>query len=227
MPETYTLNDMLQTLGAAGVIANLLFALTVCFLGYPLFRVLLVVGGALVGGLLGCALMTAIRTHPTGLDFFVLGFGCAVLVGMASWWLYRLMFALGSGAGILMMFAGLAGGQSAGWVLGLVAGLTAAVLAAVYMRFFVILMSGLSGGLAAAGCIAVLLSGLADGRSAADVHLPVSLMVVGGLILSAAGIAVQYRLIGSIHTRMEPDASRPRRRRPGQDTGIHPRFSKM
>lgn len=66
-----------------------------CFLGYPLFRVVVALHGATAGWVLGAAMAQWLRTEPTSADYLVAGGAMAVLAGMGAWFACRAAFVVG------------------------------------------------------------------------------------------------------------------------------------
>ncbi|MHC4563599.1 MAG: TM7S3/TM198-like domain-containing protein [Planctomycetota bacterium] len=205
-----------------------------CFLGYPLFRVLLAVVGALAGLAGGVDLVHAVRGEgaSTG-DFLVACLALAILGGLLSWYLYRMFFSLAAGWLAAALVAAMFGSSTVGWVIGGVLGLACGILAYNYLRSAIIFVTALAG---AVGCVyaaALLVTGGRNWEGLMDATLGkgkpwvawfLALVAVG---LTALGMAVQGQLSHAVGERFMPRPRRRGKRGPSGSTEVQPRFSKL
>lgn len=164
---------------AAGIVVGLL----ICFFGLKLVKFL----GALVGFFVG-ALIGAIIALVAGLDglaFAGVVVAAGVILAVLSWFLYRIgvfflvfLQALGIASSILQPQSVVLTGVCA------VAALVVAILAVIYVEPFVIIVTGLSGGVTAGTNIAVL-AGLGE-----NVWIGIGI----GAVIAVIGIIVQFMM---------------------------------
>ncbi len=218
-------------LGLPGVLLVLsaLVAIVFCFVGYVLFRALLVAWGGVAGAVIGSALVRWYVPNAGGMDLFVGGAACAVVLVLLAWLVYRLTFTVGVGMSGLLFVVGIWGGQGAvwPWVVGAILGIVLAGMAFAHFREAIIVLFGMSGGFKAVTLIAVLFVGGADeltGALAESNWLLLTLIAVG-IGVSIAGMYSQAILARLLRTSLTPADSRRRRR--GGRTDVRPRFSRL
>jgi hypothetical protein len=176
----------------------IIVGLLTCFYGYPLFRLLLVLAGLILGYALGQALVQA--GHP----WLSLGIGvlAALGLGVLAYPLWSLGVTL-SGAilGFLILSAlGIAFNASQGVII-LLGAAGAVILGALFYQFkdiFVMLTSALNGAVEVVLGIGWLIPALALGRGA-----PGWLAVAATVVLGAVGFAVQYGMFKDRRTYSE------------------------
>jgi hypothetical protein len=203
------LDRFVQGLGAMAMILGVLASLIECFLGYLVYRVILVVLGFAAGLAAGSELVGHFIAAPSGLDYFLVCGGLGLVAAMLSWFLYRLMFSLMilAAAGALVQFQG--GRES--WQLipvGLAA-LVLAVLAFIHLRPIFIVMTAVAGGLGAVASGATLILGAeaAERLQHPDLRrdwLTLTVMLVVGAVLAGLGIFVQFKVTRMIQSRFAP-----------------------
>jgi hypothetical protein len=222
---------MSSVLGLPGVVLVLsaLVAIVFCFLGYVLFRALLVVWGGVAGAVIGREAVRWLVPNAGGMDLFVGGAACAVLLVLAAWLMYRLTFTVGVGACGVMLVVGIWGGPGAvwPWVFGAVLGVVLAGMAFAHFREAIILLFGMSGGFKAVTFIAALFVGGADELTSAlddSVWLLLTLIAVG-MAVSVLGMISQAKLARLLRSSLTPADSRRRRGRGRTD--VRPRFSRL
>lgn len=180
------LNDFFANVGTIGLAISLLLSLAGCFFGYKLMKFWIAVAGFMLGFVLGDVICSLLKVESFGI-FFLIGAVVGIVLAIVSFKLYK--------AGIFLLGAVLGGGISA-LVLGtqewwhiLVAvliGLAVGSLAVVAVKPVVIFSSAISGGLSTlqtAGAL-FLLDTLTTSAS--------TIILVGGIVLAAAGIVVQF-----------------------------------
>ena len=231
----------LTELSTALLVVVILSAVAECFLGYVLFRLVLVVLALMGGALVGTAIASWLRPYPSGLDYFVACFTCAVIFALLAWFLYRLTFAVCAAGGVAALIAATALGrpESGGaWVFGGVVGLVVGVYAFMYTRPAFIFLSSLSGAFITVFTTAVLIAGPAEHPHAAAHGLlaqrwvTVMLSVIS-VALGIAGIYVQSKLSRNVRLVLMPQdepPGRPRTGKAGRRSGtsrFRPRFTKV
>jgi hypothetical protein len=215
-----------QWLAAGGLGVWLLFVLVGllhCFFGYVLFRLSLLVQGALLGWYLGSAvLIDLIRAAPTHADTVVAGLTCAVLLALGAWFLYRLAtgvyVGLGAGMAAGAMVAIHSDSMALAWTSGIFAGVAITALVFAYVRPLVIILTALVGGLIVPGAF----MNLIVGPEPREGDLPwwgVALFLAGALGLSIAGAFFQQYTYRAISSRFAPEPQRkgrygPKTKRP-------------
>lgn len=232
----------LAGLGTALFVLLILLALVDCFFGYVLFRLVLVFVGLVGGALLGAAVASWLRAQPSGLDYFVACFTCAVISVLLAWFLYRVAFAISAAAGVAAAIAVCVlgrPGSGGAWVFGGVVGLAVGIYALIYTRAVFIVLSSLWGAFVAVFATAALIVGPIE-----DLHWPVQalpaqrwLIVMLSAIsvaLAGAGIYVQVRLSRSVRLVLMPQDEPPAgsrsargRKRSRSSTRIGPRFTRV
>lgn len=164
---------------AAAVVVGLL----VCFFGLKLIKVL----GALIGFLLGASLgaIGGLMAGLTGLALVGVILGAGIVLGILSWFLYRigiflLVFVETMGLGIIL------GGTEtpAVAVAAAVVGLILAILAVRFIEPVVIIVTGLAGGFSA-GMNVIDLTGI---------ELPPWAGLAAGIVIAVIGIMVQFMM---------------------------------
>ena len=163
--------------GAAA--AAIVIGLLVCFFGLQLVRVL----GALVGFFLGAAIGGAAGfiIGLSGLAFAGVVVAGGIIFGVLSWFLYRVgvfLLVLVETFGVAVTIL-----KPESWIpaaIGLAVALVLAILAAIYVEPFVIVVTGLAGGIAAGSNIAVL-AGLGD-TSWIGLAIGVAIAVIGIIV---------------------------------------------
>jgi len=211
------------------LILVLLVSLLYCFFGYALFRALLVLWAAAAGAVIGGLLVHAFLPLPGGLDALVGGGACAVLLALASWFFYRLIFALGVGAMVMGLLPAIFDSTAVWpWAIGAVLGLVAAIAAFVFLRQIIIFIFGLSGSVKAVMCGALLATGGTDAlrraTSGPEGHpWLVGLLAVLALVLAVAGMWSQTRLAGLLRTSLTPKPASASR---AAKDDLRPRFSR-
>lgn len=222
---------MSAVLGLPGVLLVLsaLVAIVFCFFGYVLFRALLVVWGGVAGAVIGSALARWYFPQPGGMDLFVGGAACAVVLALLAWLMYRLIFTVGVGASGLMFVVGIWGGPGAvwPWVFGALLGAVLAGVAFAHLREAIIVLFGMSGGFKAVMLIAMLFVGGADELTGAlaDSSWFVLTLIAVGIAVSIAGMYSQAKLARLLRTSLTPEDSRRWRGRGRTD--VRPRFSRL
>ncbi len=203
----------------------LLWCLMNCFLGYILFRVVLAASGLAAGAAIGVALVAWRLPSPSGLEYFLGGLVVGGLLGLGSWYLYRLAFAIGVAAGVgTLIIMALGSPVSAGWwILAAAAAVPAGVAAFAYLRGAFILLTGLAGGFGAVFCAAGIFAGSADGllsaTLAAEGSAWLTLMLLAiALALSAAGMYSQSKLVRIMRVGFLPPGRA--RARPSRPAGL-------
>jgi len=219
--------------GGVALFMVMLSGLLYCFFGYVLFRVLLAFWGLQAGAMLGYLLMVWRLGQPNVLDIFVGCGACAVLLALLSWFCCRLVFSASAGVAAWAMALQVLGGASStgAWVLGVPAGLVLAVLALIYTRPIVIFLFGLFGGCAAVLCGGAAIAGGLGSLTAATVGPDrkiwlLLLLVLSGIVVSAAGMYSQSHLARLFRSAMAPGPGTGRKRRRG-GTDVRPRFSQL
>ncbi|MFP4435378.1 MAG: hypothetical protein ACLFTN_13020 [Phycisphaerae bacterium] len=202
--------DQLLTTMHAGMVALFIFVfLAHCFFGYVLFRLSLLVQGALAGWALGSTvLIHYLRANPTRGDVIVAGLTCAVLLALAAWFLYRLVTSLTVGGAAWGLVWTLAMWQwdspAAGRILGILAGLLLGILVLIYTRVVVIAVTALVGGLGLVGSVFVLVARGVDPVG----DLPwwgTLLYFTMALALALSGGAFQQHTYRAIASRFAPE----------------------
>ncbi|MBN1554569.1 MAG: hypothetical protein JXA11_07470 [Phycisphaerae bacterium] len=123
-----------------------LWALGHCFFGYMLFRLILAFNGLAGGFLLGAHVIGMVRQTPTVTDVWVAGMVGGILLMLAAWFLYRIVFAAATGlitaSTVLLAWPG---GSTGVWIVAAVAGVVAASLVFAYLRDLVAVVTALAG----------------------------------------------------------------------------------
>jgi len=211
-----------------------LWGLANCFLGYPLFRVMLAAHGALAGWAVGVALAHWLRSEPTSVDYLVAAGVPAVLLGMAAWFVCRAAFA--AGVFWLVMATVVQMSPEPGalmWLLGVVIGVVAGTVAYRQLRSAVFLITGAAGAVTAVLAGALLCTG---GHGWPDLVQTIFgrqqvwlawLLAILTVALASSGIIAQVKLselVSDIFMPHGPGRPRTLRRR---GTRVHPKFTKV
>lgn len=185
---------------AGMLIAAAVLGLLFCFFGLKLAKVLIVINGALIGLSAGIGIAGAFHAERT--VFLIIMLACALVVALLSFILYKFgvfcMVFVGTLGTALSLLAG-AGGIASGnisfalnggtkeLIMGAAAIVAALVLAALSVKFaepLLIIVTALSGGMAA-GPQLLALAGLGD---------KVLIGYGAGALLAALGMAVQFMM---------------------------------
>jgi hypothetical protein len=190
LPEVSDLDPTFVTISMAAMI---MLGIIVCFVGYRIFRFLLVVQGLLAGGLLGAALGSAVSDAQVAV---LVGAVTGGLVGAVLFVMFYFVgiFILGATMGGLL--AGTATGAPALLIIAAVAG---GILALFLQKAVIILGTAVTGADAAVFGIAYFVTGdlpalvRAQTVQPTDTHMS---MMLGGLALAAVGALVQFGITG-------------------------------
>lgn len=163
--------------------ASVVIGLLICFFGLKLVKVL----GALVGFLLGAGIGAAagLMFGLSGPAFAGVVLGAGIVCGVISWFLYKLGVFLLIFAETMGIVLGIGGADSIPVLIAaIVGGLILAILAIRFIEPIVIVITGISGGLAA-GNSAAQLMGLTAGMWSG---------LVLGIVAAVIGIGVQFMM---------------------------------
>ncbi len=205
-----------------------------CFLGYPLFRVVLTIHGATAGWALGVALAQWLRPTPTSVDYLIACASLVVLVGMAGWFADRSVFTVGVFWLVMVTVARLPGEPTAwSWIVGGLIGAGAGVAARRYLRNAIILITGAAGATAAVLAGAVLFTAGSGWQDLVETMFgrqqPWLAWVLAILIVATAtgGIIGQMRLADAVSDIFMPP--HPGRQRTARQRGarVFPKFTKV
>ncbi len=204
-----------------------LWALAHCFFGYLLFRVVLALNGLAAGFLLGAYMIGEIRQPPSQTDVLVAGIVGAILLMLAAWFLYRLVFAGGTGllvaATILHSWPG--GSVAAGVVAGVVS-LLAALLVFVLLRDMVSVVTALAGALAFVVLVVDqwLWQG-GDPQAWVFVDMPLTWgAIAGAVLLATLGLLFQWKTRKFGHAFGPPTSPA---QRPRKTASVYPKFTRI
>lgn len=230
------LDPVAIALGPYGPLALVVIAvwgLANCFLGYPLFRVVVALHGATVGWALGAAVAQWLRTEPTSADYLVAGGAMAVLAGMGAWFACRAAFTVGVFWLTTAVIAQRAAEpETTTWLVSALLGVVAGAVAHRKLRGAIILITGAIGAVAAVLAGAMLCTGgrgwhdLVDTMFAQNNGWLAWLLAMLGVALACAGIMAQTKLselVSDIFMPRRP-GRRPTRRPRGART--YPKFTK-
>ena len=214
--------------------AIVLWGLANCFLGYPLFRVMLTVHGASAGWAVGVAVAQWLRSAPTSVDYLVAAGALAVLMAMTAWFACRAAFAAGVFWLVMSTVAQAADEVGAlTLVLGGLIGLVAGAVAYRQLRSAIFLVTGAAGAVAAVLAGALLCTGghgwpdlvqTTFGQQQVWLAWVLAILTV---VLASAGIIAQVKLselVSDIFMPRQPGRPGTVRRR---GTRVHPRFTKV
>lgn len=206
-------------------VLSVVLGLAHCFMGYVLFRIALAIDAAIAGWLLGGQLAALIRP-PSELDLLVAGVVGAVLLGLAAWYVFRGLFALGAGA-LAAFFIATAFGEAPGagaWVFGGLVGLVVALFCYIQMRRVVVVLTAVSGAIITVAALGAMLADLSwhpvRWLTSGEVGGYVALGATVGLAI--AGVWVQRASPFFVTNRYSPEG----RRRSRGDSRVRPRFTK-
>lgn len=216
------------------------WGLATCFLGYPLFRVLLATFGAAAGMALGADLARLLRAGaPGGMDYTVACGALCILGALLAWFFYRWAFALAVGWVVTALMSSLVGwfigspGSALSWVIGALFGLAVAVIAYSYLRLIVIVASSAVGAVMTAYAGALLCTGSRGGEQLIDATFGdhgrpwvAWFVVLMAVVLGAVGMVLQTQLVHAVGERFTPRIVR-RRRKGGRSTKVQPRFTRI
>ncbi len=217
----------------------LVWGLATCFLGYPLFRVLLATFGAAAGMALGTDLVGLLRETPGNMDYIVACGALCILGALLAWYLYRWAFALAVGWVVTALMSSLVGwfigspGSVLSWVIGALFGLAVAVIAYSYLRLIVIVASSAVGAVMTAYAGALLCTGSRTGEQLIDATFGDGgrpwvawFVVLMAVVLAAVGMVLQTQLVHAVGERFTPRILL-RRRKGGRSTKVQPRFTRI
>lgn len=219
----------MEPLAALNIMTGVLFplwALGHCFFGYVLFRVVLALNGLAAGFVLGAHVIGMIRQPPTVADPWVAGIVGGILLMLAAWFLYRIVFAGATGLALAAaILHGWPAGGTAAWVVAVVAGVIAAGVVFAFLRDMVAVVTALAG--AAAFVVIVVDQWLWQSvvpQEWISQNLPLALgALVAFILLAAAGLAVQFR-IRRFGKRFGPPGQP---RRSPVNTNVRPKFTRV
>jgi len=205
-----------------------------CFLGYPLFRVLLMLHGSMTGWVLGTALAERLRSAPTPMDYFIAGGVLAVLAGMTAWFACKATFALGAFWLATVFIAKLPGETSTlSWMVGGVIGAVVGAIVYRHLRNAIVLITSVAGAAAAVLGGALLCTAgqdLADlvemvfGQQRLWLGWMLAIMVV---LLACAGIMGQVQLAERVSDIFMPPRSDRQKKIRSRAAKVHPKFAKF
>ena len=211
--------------GGAALAAGVLGGLLLCFLGYVLFRLVVAAEGAMIGVLLGAAMVRAWRPEASTADYVVICGAAAIVLAIFGWFLYRLTFSCWAGlwtcAGIIEIF----GQSTASLTAGILIGAAIAIAAFIFLRQMVIAATSLCGAAAAvfaAGAIFGLPAWNSDGAAPARQWV-IAVSAGLSLALGIVGIIAQTKLAGAVRHSLAP----PNRRRRRGGGGRSPGFARL
>lgn len=202
-----------------------LWALGHCFFGYVLFRVALALNGLAGGFVLGAYVLGAVRPTSSEADVWVAGIVGGVLLMLAAWFLYRVVFAGLTGWMLAAaIFPFIPPPVIVAWIVATVVGVLAAVLVFVYLRNLVAVVTSIAG---AAVFVVVVIDqwfwmGAPMEWLGRDFMTLVALFAF--LLLAAAGLAVQFRTRRRFGKRFGPPEPT---RRHANNTTVRPKFTKV
>ncbi|HEX7003108.1 MAG TPA: hypothetical protein VF168_02860 [Trueperaceae bacterium] len=177
--------------GTLQLLLLLAFGLLLLFFGFPLFRFLVVLGGAAVGFAYGPSLLTALTARPVE-PWMALAAAlvAAVVLGLLAWLAYwAVVFLWGAGIGFQ-----LAAGATDAVLLALLAAVVLGILAVIFQRVMIVLLTAFSGAWFTVTAGAGLL-GFVDAPAVRfDYPAPWVLVVV--TVLAAVGVVAQFRRSG-------------------------------
>jgi hypothetical protein len=202
-----------------------LWTLGHCFFGYVLFRIVLALNGLAAGFVLGAHIIGMIRQPPAVADVWVAGIVGGVLLMLAAWFLYRIVFAGATGLSLAaMVLQCWPAGHTAAWIVAAVAGVIAAGLVFVFLRDLVAVVTAIAG--AAATVVIVVDQWFWQGASLGWMGHNVPLAagaLIAFLLLAAAGLVVQFRTRRRFGKRFGP----PPAQRHTNNTSVRPKFTKV
>ncbi len=194
---------------AAILAVIMLWGLANCLIGYGIFRISMVVTGLIAGVCGGMYIVLKLKAGAgiiTGIDYLVACSVLALLAGLATWFLYRVCFALMVAASVtlIMVYSVLQNSGSVGvWAIGGMVGLAAGGIALLLPRIMIILITSIAGSAVAAvagmmivigGEFAKLLAMAKDGDIQDQVWLAAG--IAAGLFV--AGVCVQALIVRNV-----------------------------
>jgi hypothetical protein len=221
--------------GTAALLGMLIWGLANCFMGYPLFRVVLTVHGVLFGRVLGLALVVWLRGEAAAsLDFWVAGTALAILGGLAAWLACRAVFAAGLFWLATCLVARLMGFAPGGWVLGSLVGIIAGGLGFYFLRWTIIALTAVSGAAMVAFAAAMTFTGAGGWEQLVErtfgpegKYMLGFAVIVAGAILAAIGLAVQHNLAEAMSDVFMPRNRKRRKTYRPRGVTVNPPFTKL
>ncbi|MGC9454659.1 MAG: hypothetical protein ACP5HU_07325 [Phycisphaerae bacterium] len=199
-----------------------LLGLVNCFFGYVFFRVLLAFYGVMGGLALGLQLVAWFRPEPATADYLVAAGAMAVLLGLLSWYVFRLAFAVLAAVVVALLLAGLFGDPPTviGWIVGGIVGALVGLAAFAQLGRMVVFFTAIAGGFGAVFIPAMSYAG-PDGVTSLG-PLAGAIMFLIAAALSIAGYFAQSRLARVFDTGLTPR----RRRAERGSTALRPPFTR-
>jgi len=239
MPPLHPNNLFVTEFNGFVLLLLVIWGLATCFLGYPLFRILLATFGLAAGIAGGMALAGALRQTPTGLDYAVACVTLGILIALVAWYVYRIAFAAGVGWLVAAEAATLVGwiiGSPDGtivWIIGCLLGLAAALVAYGYLQRAIIVVSSLVGAVVTVYAVTLLLFGQSGGEGLIASTFGQGrpwvawFLALVAVALSAGGMILQSRLVHAVGETFMPKARETRRRSGRGSTEVRPRFTRV
>ena len=168
------------------------FGLLLLFFGFPLFRFLVVLGGAAMGFAYGPALVTGLTARPVE-PWMALASAvvAAVVLGLLAWLAYWVViFLWGAGIGYEIVLS-----ASENLLLALLAAVVLGVLAVIFQRVMIVVLTSFAGAWLTVAAGAVLIGLLPETRI--RFGYPEPWMLVAVTALAAVGVVVQFRRSGA------------------------------
>ncbi|MFW6066119.1 MAG: hypothetical protein ACOC9S_04800 [Planctomycetota bacterium] len=199
-----------------------LLGLINCFFGYVFFRVLLAFYGVTAGLAMGLQLVVWFRPEPATADYLVAGGAMAVLLGLLSWYVFRVAFAALAAVVVAVLLAGLFGEPPsvAGWIIGGIVGGLVGLAAFAQLGRMVVFFTAIAGGFAAVFVPAISYAGPEGVTSFGPLTGAILFLIAAGL--SIAGYFAQSRLARVFDTGLTPR----RRRSDRSSTALRPPFTR-
>ncbi len=198
--------------GGPALALLVIWGLLLCFLGYPLLRIQLVMTGIVGGVMLGALVAVWIYNQPRGADYLIFCLALAILLGLLSWFLYRLFLALAVLGGAATLTAMLMQYSTVSWVVGGLIGLVLGVLLFIYTRPVVIVLGGFWGSVLAVAAATLLAAGataLGDLWPVLRRSVATTAIASGAaFVLAVAGVYCQFRLARKYRMWMAPPKER-------------------
>ncbi len=200
------------------------FALVNCFFGYMVFRVLLAVYGTVGGMAIGISIVAWARAEPTTVDYVVAAGALAVLLGLLSWYVFRVAFAALVAVVVAALLARVFGDPPpvGGWVVGGIVGAVAGLMAFAELRRVVVFFTAVTGGFSAVFIPAIAYAG-PEGLAALGPFVGAAIFIAGAG-LSVGGFFAQSKLARVFDTGLTP---RRRKRQPTGSTALRPPFTRV
>jgi hypothetical protein len=222
--------DALEGLVYAAVFLNVLWGLALCLLGYPLFRVHLVITGLVLGTVAGAAAAMAVVAESAGIDYLIACSAGAILLAMAFWFFYRGLVGVHAALAVFAVTGGLLGWPQAPWqwVLWALPALAAAIAAMIWARPVLVFITAVTGAALVVWSAMMMVAGhewveaweaspFADGKALATLA-----MAVAAVLLAAGGGWVQWKLMKLLRVSLAPPEKKKQRR----GGATQPRFVK-